>query len=343
MDDSLDVKIGQMILVGFRGLEVQPHSPVIQAIRAYHLGGVWLVDHDSPLGYTLGNIQSPVQVKKLIADLQAAARIPLFIAIDAEGGQIIRLKEKFGFPRTCSAQYLGEKNDPAFTFQQAHQMAIMLKALGINFNFAPVLDLNLQPDSPALGQKARCFSADPEIVLRHARQFIHAHHQVGVPCCLKHFPGHGSARADSHLGLVDVSQTWQRRELLPYQQLIQEKLADAILTAHVFIKQFDAQFPATLSQPIITQLLRTELAYSGLIITDDLNMGAIQKNFPYEQALELAINAGVDILLHANVDQYQADIVPQTVAIIKHLLKSGRIQIEQIERAFQRILAVKQK
>jgi len=341
MDYSLDQKIGQMVMVGFRGTEVHKDSPIIEAIRNGHLGGVWLTDKDSPMGETIGNIKSAQQLKKLIVDLRSAAQVPLIVSIDAEGGQVVRLKEKYGFPKTFSAFYLGQKNDLQLTYSQSRQIAEILSELGINFNFSPVLDLNRNPDNPALSLKERCYSDDPEIVWQHALKVIEAHHEKGIKCCLKHFPGHGSARHDSHVGFVDVTDTWSTDEISVYQKFIERGLADAVLTAHVFHKQFDDRYPATLSRNIITGLLREKMGFRGLVISDDMNMGAIQNNYSYEESVELAIGADVDIILQSNVSQYQPDTAQLTISIIKKLIHEGRISEERIEQSFQRIKKVK--
>ncbi len=340
---SLAEKIGQMVMVGFRGTKVSRSSPIVKAITEWHLGGVWLTDNENELGIIRGNIRSPEQVKQLVGDLQGYAKLPLLVSIDAEGGQIIRLKEKFGFPPTFSAQYLGSRDDLLLTRKQAQQIASLLRDLGINFNFVPVLDLNIHPDSPALGKKERCYSADPQVVIRHATEVVVQHHQYGIFCAAKHFPGHGSARHDSHHGFVDVTDTWSEAELLPYQRLIADGLLDAIITAHIFHSRLDDTYPATLSRKIISGLLRGQMRFDGVVISDDLNMGAIQYNYDYAEAVALAIEAGVDILLQSNVDHYDADIARRTLAIIKHLVESGRISVGRIDESFVRIMKLKKR
>jgi len=339
---SLDFKIGQMILVGFRGTEVNADSPIIRMIHDYHLGGVWLVDNDSPMGFTIGNIKSPGQVKKLTSDLQqTATSLPLVRSIDAEGGNNIRLKKKYGFLATHSAQSLEERNDLSLTRNQSAQIATTLKDVGINLNFAPVLDLNKNPLNPALGKKERCFSDNPEIVIHHAYQVIQAHQQRGILCCGKHFPGHGSATNDSHLEVVNVSNSWTDDELLPYHFLIKHNMLNLILTAHVFIDKFDNQYPATLSKPILTDLLRTELNYDNVIVSDDMNMGAIHNNYEDERAIELAIHAGVDIILQSNVANYDENVAECIFHIMKKLVKSGKVSERRIDESFERIKKVK--
>ena len=343
MDDSLDLKIGQMIMVGFRGTRVDEGSKIIHLIKNVHLGGVWLVDNDGPMGHTIGNIESPGQIKKLIQKLQNASEIPLFVSIDAEGGEVIRLKEQYGFPATLSAQYLGEQNDLSLTRQQSLKIAKTLKRLGFNFNLSPVLDLNKNLNNQALGKKQRCFSDDANTVIQHAIRVIEAHHDQGIICAAKHFPGHGSARDDSHVDSVDVSETWSEDELMPYKELIRKGLLDTVLTAHVFLHRFDSRYPATLSKNILTGVLREKLKFHGVIISDDMNMGAIKENFNYENALELALNAGVDIILQSNVNHYDEKIAEHTIEIIKKLVRSGRVNSKIIDESFNRIMELKQK
>lgn len=341
MHPSIDTFIGQMLMFGFRGAYPQDCGQIRRDIQNYGLGGIWLTDNNSPLGQTIGNIASPGQLKNLIADLQSVAKIPLFVAIDGEGGAVIRLKEQYGFPVTQSARSLGEKNDPVYTENCYAAVARNLKGLGINFNFAPVVDLNLAPQNPALGGKGRCFSADPAIVTRHARATIKAHRPHGILTCLKHFPGHGSALDDSHLGMVDITQSWTEQELLPFKTLIDEGLADAVLVAHVMHRKFDQEFPASLSRAMVTELLREKLGFKGLVISDDLNMGAIQNYFNPKELLARALNAGTDVLVFSNLHPYNPNLIAETVGLIKELLDEGRVSEKQILDANTHIQSAK--
>ncbi len=339
MNYSLEYKIGQMVMTGFSGSELHENSPVINAIKEFHLGNIWLTDRSS----NNGNIESPAQLKKLINKLNAFAEHTLFISIDAEGGQVIRLKEKYGFPSTYSAWALGRKNDRDFTFRESRKIANQLGGMGINFNLTPVVDLKINPLNPSLAEKDRCFSDDPEIVYTHAREVIEAHHEQGILCCLKHFPGHGSTAKDSHLGFVDASTTWSRVELEPYVKLLKDNLVDAIISAHIVIKQFDDTHPASLSGKTINGLLRTEMGYDGVVISDDLQMGAIQQNYTQTEAIELAINAGVDILLYSNMEENEENLPVKIIKTIKQLYKEKRIRPERIDQSFRRIIKLKEK
>jgi beta-N-acetylhexosaminidase len=337
----LDVMIGQMLLVGFRGLEVEDGHFILEDIRKRHLGGVVLFDYDVPTMQPVRNIQSPSQVKALIASLSLTAATPLLVAIDQEGGMVARLKERHGFPPSLSHQYLGELNDLETTHQQATLLASTLADLGINLNLAPVVDLCVNPDNPVIAQYERCFSADPGTVTDHALQFIQAHHQQGVLCTLKHFPGHGSSSADSHRGLVDVTDTWSRVELEPFACIIRAGQADAIMTAHVFNAKLDDQDPATLSPATITGILREELNYGGVVISDDMQMGAIARYYGFETAIQKAIQAGVDVLAFANNSVYEEDVAERAVGVIRDLVQAGTISRARIQASYRRIQRLK--
>jgi beta-N-acetylhexosaminidase len=338
---SLREKIGQMLLVGFRGLTVDESASIVADIRDHALGGVVLFDYDTPTATPVRNIASPEQLVSLVGGLQAVAAVPLIVAVDEEGGRVARLDQRHGFPPTVSAQAMGERADLAFTRQEATGMARTLRAAGINLNLAPVVDLNVNPTNPIIGALGRSFSADPTVVTAQAGAFIDAHHQVGVACTLKHFPGHGSSTGDTHLGVVDVTATWSDVELEPFQRLVASGTVDAILTAHVFNSTLDPDYPATLSQATITGILRDRLAYDGLVLSDDMQMGAIRDAFGYEDAVRLAINAGVDILTIANQQVFEEGIVGRTIDLVEGMVGDGRISEARIDASYRRIQAVK--
>ena len=340
-DGSLDVRIGQMLMVGFRGLVVSDAPPIVQDIRDRYLGGVVLFDYDVPTKTPVRNIESPSQVKALVAALQAISTTPLLVAIDHEGGVLTRLKESHGFPQTESHQTLGELDDLSVTYAQATAMARTLAELGINLNLAPVVDLNVNPDNPIIAKYERSFSADPETVTRHARAFIEAHHAQGVNCTLKHFPGHGSSTGDTHEGWVDVTDTWSRTELEPYAAIIEAGLADAVMTAHIFNATLDADHPATLSHPTITTILREELGYDGVVITDDMQMGAIADHYGFESAVQMAIEAGVDILSFANNSVYEENVAAQAASQLVRLVQMGVIDEARIDASYRRVQRLK--
>lgn len=335
--------LGQMLLVGFRGLAVDDQHPIMADIRERHLGGVVLFSFDGPARSAVRNVESPQQVRALTAALQAATGAPLLIAVDQEGGQVARLAPRHGFPATPSHQQLGELADETAVAEVAAALAVTLAQAGINLNLAPVVDVNSNPENPIIARYGRSFGADAALVSRLAAVFVQAHHQQGVLCCLKHYPGHGSSTADSHHGLVDVSDTWRREELQPYSDLIQAGLADSIMTAHVFNAALDPVYPATLSRSTIDGLLRGELGYDGVVISDDMQMGAIRRYYGYEDAVLAAVDAGVDILAISNNVLYEEDVVSRTVAILRQAVASGRISRARIEQSYGRIQRLKQR
>ena len=328
-DKKLKEQIGQMLMVGFRGTEVSEDSPIVKAIRTLNLGGVILYDYDVPSKSFPRNIINPEQTKKLIEDLQCFSLTPLLIAVDAEGGRVNRLKEEYGFPlHVPSAQEMGEKG-PAETKKIALKLAGQLAELGFNVNFAPVVDVNINPDNPVIGGIERSFSSDPEKVIDHALAFIMAHHERQIITVLKHFPGHGSSQQDSHLGMVDITNTYRQEELIPYRKLISSGEIDMIMTAHIMNRNIDSEYPATLSPLFIQKILRQQLGFQGIVISDDMQMGAIEKHFGFADAIIRAINAGCDMLIISNNGTVYDETAPyRAVDIIFNAVKSGEIPIE---------------
>ena len=340
---SLESKIGQLLMVGFRGLEVDDQHPIVQDMRELNLGGVILSNYDIASENHLRNIKSPSQLRQLTEQLQQASAVPLLIAVDHEGGVITRLKESYGFPPTVSHQQLGALDDLTITRSEAQKMAKTLAAIGFNLNLAPVVDLAVNPDNPIIARKERSFSADPDVVTRHAAEFIRAHRKQGVECALKHFPGHGSSKQDSHLGLVDVSDVWSRTELEPYKKLIQAEEIRVVMTAHVFNKNLDPEYPATLSKATIKGLLRDELNFEGVVISDDILMKAITENYGFETAIQKALEAGIDIILITNnADHYDEAIARRAFSVIQKLVEEGIISEARIDQSYQRIQKLKE-
>lgn len=343
MEKELEKKIGQMLLIGFRGLELNDNSAISDDIINERIGGLILFDIDLELGGSARNIESPQQLKKLIGQIKSYSKTPLFLSIDQEGGLVNRLKEEYGFPQTVSQMMLGDLNKEDKTRYWASIAVNCLSEMGFNLNFAPVVDLEINPENPVIGKKERSFSSDPEIVAKHAEIIIEEHKKKNIICCIKHFPGHGSSLEDSHLGMVDVSKLWNEIELIPYKKLISRKQVDMIMTAHIFNKNLDEKYPATLSKRILTGMLRESLAFNKVIITDDLAMKAISQNFGLEKSIELTINAGSDILLFANNSTYNQNIAKKVISIIKELVKAGKISEDRVEESYNRIMELKKK
>jgi beta-N-acetylhexosaminidase len=339
----LERKIAQMLLLGFPGETLESGSPIDQAVRAYGVGGVVLFDNNVDLGVTNRNITGPVQLKALTSALQQASETPLLIAVDQEGGVVARLKDRYGFPPSLSAHYLGQQNLLELTRSSAEGIAATLAEYGLNLNLAPVVDLNSNPDNPVIAFKQRSFSADPSVVTAHAAEYIKSHHRRRILTCLKHFPGHGSSRDDSHLGLTDVTRYWNEDELIPYRNLIRQGLCDMVMTAHTFNTKLDPDYPATLSKATIDGILRKRLGFDGVVLSDDLSMEAIVQHYNYETAVEKAINSGVDLLVVANDKLYSPDIMPRTIELLLNLVQQGRIPQERIDQACRRIMLLKKR
>ncbi|WP_419785145.1 glycoside hydrolase family 3 protein [Pseudodesulfovibrio sp.] len=338
---DLDVMIGQMIMAGFRGYTVDENSPIMRDIRERHLGGVVLFDRDMTLPEGEGrNIKDPAQVAKLTAMLQKASYIPLLIGVDQEGGKVQRLKKKYGFTETPSAAELGKSSAKA-VYEAGQAVGETLALAGFNLDFAPLADVNVNPDCPVIGKLDRSFSADPEQVAKCDEMFLEGLASRDVIGCLKHFPGHGSAGDDSHQGLTDVTSTWSEKELIPYKRLIGKDPVKMIMTAHIFNANLDSEYPATLSKAVITDLLRKKLCFDGVVITDDLNMRAITEFYGLDEAVRRAIDAGADILLFGNNISYDPEIVQNVVEIIRNLVERGTITEERIRQSYDRIIRLK--
>ncbi len=338
-----DAMIGQMIMIGFRGKHIEEVSPTIKEQIAQGLAGsIVLFDYDVVNKEFDRNIESPGQVKKLISGIQALAPQPLMVAVDQEGGRVNRLKPRYGFPDLPSAQHLGEQDNLDSTAYYARQNAENLRSLGFNVNFAPVADLNVNPDNPVIGGIERSFSDDPEAVIRHARTWISVHDSLGIASVLKHFPGHGSSASDSHAGFTDVSDTWQPAELEPYRQLLKTDAAVAVMTAHVYNSRIDSLYPATLSPHYINGLLRDSIGFEGVVFSDDLNMKAVHGLFDFDTIILKSIEAGVDVLTFGNNLEYDESIAPKAIEAIRRLLDEGKISSERIKSSYSRIMALKE-
>ncbi len=342
IDSELEKQIGQMIMAGFRGFTIDEINPAfIQQIREGHIGGIILFDYDVVKKKAERNIQSPEQVKQLITDLQEKAELPLFVAVDQEGGKVNRLKAAYGFPASVSAQYLGELDNLDSTRYYAQRTANTLTSLGFNVNFAPVADVNVNPASPAIGNIERSYSADPDVVIKHASEVVNVQAEKGIISTLKHFPGHGSATADSHKGVTDITNYWSKEELKPFKVISQTAPSVAIMTAHVVNNKIDSLYPATMSEKVINDILRKDLGFSGLVFSDDLQMKAVNKMYPFETILERAILAGVDVLVMGNNLELE-ELAPQkAVKIIYTLVQEGKISRERIQQSYDRILSYK--
>ncbi|MEM6720166.1 MAG: glycoside hydrolase family 3 N-terminal domain-containing protein [Bacteroidota bacterium] len=338
--DSLDIKIGQMIMLGIGGdTEILPDNKILADIKAQKLGGVLLYEKN------ISKENSVEKLKKLVKTLKQDAQLPLLVSIDEEGGKVNRLKQKYGFPKTVSAKYLGEVNAIDSTKYYSDIIAHNLLQLGINVNYAPVLDVD-NAENPPIGKNHRAFSKDPKEIVKHARQVVKSHRYFNIRTVVKHFPGHGNSRQDSHFNVTDVSKYWKQQEVFPYVKLLYEGNVDAIMTAHIVNDQLDdSKLPATLSKKIMTDYLRGDLGFDGVIFSDDMQMKAIADQFGFEKSIEMAILAGVDVLMFSNhIPMKGRDmIIPQDIIdIVKKMIADGEISEERINESYERILEFKE-
>jgi beta-N-acetylhexosaminidase len=336
--DSLDIKIGQMLMVDFQGKRLNEESLILQDVKRGFIGGVLIYERN------LDSFNTVVNLKKLTSLLQKASLIPLLISIDEEGGQVNRLKEKYGFSAMPSAKDVGNRHSDRYTAYVATLIATALSSCGINLNYSPVLDVD-NPKCPALGKYERCYSSNPDTIAHDAAITIMSHHKKGVRTVVKHFPGHGNCLSDPHIGLADVSNTWSEEELKPFSLLIDKNLVDAIMTAHVVNRQLDSSgLPATLSKKIISGLLRTDMKYNGVVISDHIQMKAIRDIYGLQESLRLCINAGVDIIMFSNNNKNTPEYIPSNVhAIIKKLVNDGEISMDRINESYERIMVLKKR
>ena len=332
-DAGLHRLAGSMILTGFDGQSVE--DPGFQRVEAQLTQG-----HIAGVIFFGDNITSPEAVLTLNSALRSATTpnglLPL-LAVDAEGGLVQRLKS----PRTQRPLLLAQMPEAERNAVFAALAQSVAKA-GFTLNLAPVVDLH-DPNSPAIGRLGRSFSADPDTVTRVAASFIDAHRAQGLMTALKHFPGHGSARHDSHDGFVDITATWRPDELQPFFALIRSGKADTIMTAHVFHDDFDRSHPATLSKSVITDLLRGLLGFDGVVISDDLTMKAIDDSYSLEDAVLLAVDAGVDVLLTGNFEPDTLDQAQAIREILVEAVETGRLTRQRLQESHDRILALRQR
>ena len=335
---TLRHKIAAMLMFGFQGTSINDFGvdEIISNITRFGLGGVILFNY---------NIKSPKQLTSLTNALRKADP-KLFIAADQEGGRVQRLKE--GFKIFDAAKTIAKDFALDKAYNTYFDMAKILKDHGINFNFAPCVDVDTTPSCSVIGGLGRSFSDNPQTVINYSKQFIKAHLKHNVVTTLKHFPGHGFARGDTHQGLVDVTKTANPNiELTPYRELFKESSHLAVMTAHIINYNLDPDgLPATMSEKIVTGLLRGELGFKGVVVTDALEMGAIKEHYELDDVICKAINAGNDILVFTRnsaaspnsegLDSWKT--TPEKVIdIIETAVSNGYISPDRIDESYSRI------
>lgn len=326
---SLDEKLGQMIMVGLNGYVVD--NAARQMLESYHVGGFILYG---------SNVESQEQLLALtnsLKSINSANKLPLFISVDEEGGRISRMpKELKDIPTN---KEIGKINNEEFSYKIGGLLAAEVKAFGFNMDFAPVLDINSNPKNPVIGDRA--FGADERVVSNLGVQTMKGIEASGVIPVVKHFPGHGDTSVDSHVGLPSVDNDLERLksfELIPFANAI-ENGADVVMAAHILLPKIDGENPATMSKAIITDILREQMNYDGVVITDDMTMGAIIKNYEIGAASVKSVEAGSDIILVAHGNDNALAVLEK----MKEAVEQGLVSEERINESVYRILKLKQK
>ncbi len=324
---SLDQKLGQMVIVEFYSANL--NSDLQQMIAQDNIGGV-LIENKN------GNAQSRNQLVTLNKAMQAQTRVPLFISTDYEGGVVNELRLITG--ERPSEAAIGATNDPQVAYNAGQRAATDLTSLGLNLNFMPIVDVLTNPNNPGLPQ--RTFGSDPILVTNMGRAYLKGLNAGGVIGCLKHFPGLGSANLDPHLALPTMNRslaTLNNVDLVPYRTLINEGNVPMVMVTHILNPQLDPNLPTSLSPNVVTGLLRKQLNFKGVIISDTLWMGGISNTYSLSQAAVLAVKAGIDLILGPRG-------LPETQTMIAGLhraVTSGQLSMSQIDASVTRILQLK--
>jgi beta-N-acetylhexosaminidase len=337
---SLADMAGQMVVVGFQG--DGPNDRSVAALREDvadgTIGGVM---------YLRTNVASLDAVSAMnAAFLEARPDLPPFITLDQEGGAVERLTRSVGFAEIPDAATIAARNTPAQAEAIYADLATRIAALGFNVNFGPVADLAINPSNPVIARYGRAFSADPETVAAYDRAFIEGHQAANVLTSLKHFPGHGSSTEDSHEGFVDITETWQQSELQPYADLIASGYDEFVMIGHLYHADYSggvAGLPSSFTPQWIDGVLRSELDFQGVVISDDLEMGAIREHFTLEVTIVKAVEAGMDVLLFSNTADYDADLGERVRDILIARAEADPAFADRIEASYQRIVQLKQR
>jgi beta-N-acetylhexosaminidase len=326
---SLDDKLGQMVIVEFYGATLTADD--IQMVHADHVSGV-LIENKN------GNAQTRSQLTTLNTALQGQAQIPLFITTDFEGGIVNELRQITG--ERPSEQSLGASGNPQNAYNAGFSAAKDLTALGLNVNFMPIVDVLTNPNNPGLPM--RTFGSDPTLVTNMGRAYLQGLTKGGVVGCLKHFPGLGSANLDPHFSLPTMNRslaTLNAVDFVPYRTLIKEGIVPMVMVTHILNPQLDPKLPTSLSPNVVTGLLRNQLGFTGVIISDTLWMGGISNTYSLAQAAVLAVKAGTDLLLGPRgLSDTQSMITG-----LRQAVQRGQISMNEINASVQRILELKLK
>lgn len=332
--DPLAKDVAELLLMGFYGSGPTSFSARLLArqVRRGQVGSVFFVGH---------NVGKPRALTALLA-LFAATRIPPLLAIDHEGGWVQRLKSRHGASTLPAAQDVCKALSPAEAQITYARAGVELRRIGFNLTLGPVLDVHDQRN-PAIGQFGRAYDSDPERIADYGAAFISGSLQAGVACAAKHFPGHGRAFSDSHFEPANASCTWSEAELLPFVRLLASPTPPPlVMVGHLRVDPLDpAGLPATISAPIIRGLLREKLGYRGIVMTDDIDMGAISTILPRKEAFIAALAAGNDLVMIKNLFGYDPLVPERAVAWVREGIARGQLSEESIKASAGRVRALR--
>ncbi|SCY91300.1 beta-N-acetylhexosaminidase [Alkaliphilus peptidifermentans] len=326
---TIDEKIGLLVIVGLDGYAIDDDSKSL--IEEYYVGGFIL------FGRNVKNTNSLLQLINSLKSTNKNNKIPLFISIDEEGGRVSRVPKEF--MKVPTNRKIGQINNKELSFEIGNVIGEKIRALGFNLNFAPVMDIDSNPLNPVIGD--RSFGSDERIVSQLGIETMKGLQNSGVIPVVKHFPGHGDTFLDSHISLPTVDKdlnSLQQFELIPFKEAIDNN-ADAVMIAHILYSRIDSENPATLSKTIITEVLRNQMNFEGVVITDDMTMGAIIENYDIGDAAVKSVNAGSDIILVC----HGYDNAIKVIKDLKSAVEGGIISIEKIDESLYRILQLKHK
>ncbi len=322
-----DQQLGQLIVVGFRGTEVNKNHQIIKDLRDLQIGGVILFDHDHELNQSGRNIESPDQMLMLASDLITNSPVPPIIAVSQDGGPGSPLKEKYGFPAYPSPAYLSRAAEEDTTRHYARNMAQEFMVVGVNTNFAPVM--NPQPWGGI--QEA----------IEQTNHILKEFDTEGIFSVPKYFPGYGSSWSPGDT-LINITETWTEEHLAPFKHLLENRITMGLMTSHSFNAKLDSLWPATLSSATINGLLRDSLGYDGVVFSDDLQKPAITAHYDMETVIAQALNAGVDILVFGNNYEYDEQLSQNVIDTIQKVIASGKVSPETVQQALDRVTRLKE-
>lgn len=338
---SLQDKIDQLFIIGFRGSSLEKAPELKKALNETNLGGVILFDYDTPTKKYNRNILSSSQLFSLITEIKSNSKSPIFISIDEEGGKVSRLKNLKGFNVTSSAKILGTYSDE-MVYSIASGLGGKLSNFGFNIDFAPVLDVNVNPKSPAIGAYDRSFSPLQSVVSAKGIAFAKGLENAGIIAVGKHYPGHGSSLSDTHKGLADITKTYKEYESVPFQKACEAGIP-SIMIGHLFDSNIDKTFPATLSKKHLDKL-KSIGCDTQVLITDDIDMKALTSQYSRHDILVNAFNAGIDIIVASNnISTYKPNQYFEDRKIVFEAIEKEEISQERISDAYEKIIALKKK